>query len=128
MNRKYITQISPRKVKLSQCLIKHHAKMEHRGVNPLFHTFLPSVTDGWVSGQIHAPASLPPSPPLHTRPMLHYPLNMKRGLRASCQFQCLTEKSLVLLGIKPENLSPMPQPSQYADYTILASDFYLFGL
>jgi hypothetical protein len=105
LNSKYITQILPRKVQLSQCLIKHHATTEHRGVNPLFHTFLPSVIDGGVSGQFPAPASLPPSPPLHTRPMLHYPMNMRRGLRASCQFQCFTEKSLVLLGIKPEILS-----------------------
>jgi len=56
----------------------------------------------------------------------HAPLPTEYG--EGPQFQCFTEKSLGLLGIKPENLSPMPQPSQYADYTILASDFYLYGL
>lgn len=63
LNGKYITQILPQKVKLSQCLIKHHATISHRGVNPLFHTFLPWVTDGGVSGQLQPqPVYHPPLP------------------------------------------------------------------
>jgi hypothetical protein len=40
--------------------------MEYRCVNPLFHTFLSLIIDGGVSGQLHAPGSLPPSRPLQT--------------------------------------------------------------
>lgn len=127
LNRKYITQILPRKVKLSQCLIKHHATMEQRGVNPLFHTFLPWVIDGGVNGQLHAPASLPPSPPHKT----HAPLTTEyeEGHQGQLPVSMLCRKISCRAGNLTRNpQSSMPQPSQYADYTILASDFYLYGL
>jgi hypothetical protein len=105
----------------------HHITMEHRGVNPLFHTFIPSVIDGGLRGQLHAPASLPPSPPHKNHASL--PTEYEEGPQGLLAVSMLHRKISCPAEIQTRNpQSPKPQPSQYADYTILAPDFYLYGL
>jgi hypothetical protein len=93
----------------------------------MFHTFLPSVLDGGMSGQLHAPANLPPSPPHKTHAPL--PTEHEEEPQGQLPVSMLYRKISCPAGNQTSNpQSPMPQPSQYADYTILHLEFYVYGL
>jgi hypothetical protein len=52
-----LLRVKAKKVKLLMCLTKHHAMKTYEGVEVQLHRPMPQTEE---SGQLHAPATLPP--------------------------------------------------------------------